>query len=243
MPRRRVVATACGVRGAGSPESRGPEFASSPHRHTPSPEEALPAQRGAAGAPRGASSVEERWGDRAQVTGPEKDGAARGGGGGSGRRQRGSRWGPEQQAERGEPGRQRRGNEKQTQIGECSRRPRRPWGQGEPRGPPAVDRGGTRGPLPRATATSLYKSGSRSRSGHAEARRRRGGGRAPPAPLNPFLPLASLGGTAGRRKAPPQLGETPSPGQGLLFVELVGAKLLCAIPFPSHPCQLLGFAS
>lgn len=55
-------------------------------------------------------------GDRAQVTGPEKDGAARGVGVGSGRRQRGSRRGPEQQAEHGQPGRQRRGNEKQTQI-------------------------------------------------------------------------------------------------------------------------------
>ena len=82
---------------------------------SPSQEEVLPNPRGAAGPPRGASSVEERWGSRAQVTGPEKDGAARGGGGvGRRRLRRGTRWGPKQQAERGEPGRQRRGNEKQT---------------------------------------------------------------------------------------------------------------------------------
>ena len=112
LPQRRVVATACRVWGAWEPGVPGTW---NRQTHFPFQEEALPNPRGAARPPRGASSVKEKWGSRAQVTGPKKDGAARGGGGVErGRQRRGTRWGPKQQAERGEPGRQRRGNEKQT---------------------------------------------------------------------------------------------------------------------------------
>lgn len=93
--------------------SRRPETGSSLGRHALSQEVVLPSQRVAARPPRGASLV-ERWGYRAQVTGPERDGAARRSSVGSGRLQRGTWWGPEYQAEHWEPGRQRRGNEKQT---------------------------------------------------------------------------------------------------------------------------------
>lgn len=165
--------------------------------------------------------MEERWGSRAQVTGPEKDGAARGGGGGGrGRRRRGTQWGPKQQAERGEPGRQRRGNEKQTKIGECSRSPRRSWGQREPRDPPAVEHRGTRGPLPRVTATSLCNSGSRESSGHAEARRRRGGGRAPPFHLIPFSLLAAREAVREGGRPHPNLGRPRVLGRGCCLSNL-----------------------
>lgn len=159
LPQRRVVAAAacCVVGGAWEPGT------SSPDRHTLTQEEVIPDQLGQREHPEGLPQVEKRWGYRTQVLGPEKDGAARGGGVGRGRRQRGTRWGPEQQAELREPGPQRRGNEKQTQIGECSRSPRRPWGQREPRDPSAVGHGGGggRGPFPRLTAISLCYWGSR----------------------------------------------------------------------------------
>ena len=172
----------------------------------------IPNQPGQRDNPQGLPQVEESWGYRAQVIGPEKDGAARGGGVGSGRRQRGTRWGPEQQEKHREPSRQRRGNEKQTQIGECSRSPRQPWGQQEPWEPLAVKHRGTRGPLPRLTATSQCYSKSHQRSGHATPRRGDSVG-AEEHPLSHLSPFSLFSFREAVRE-----GERPHPDLGRLRV-------------------------
>lgn len=133
-----------------------------------------------------------------QVTGPEKDGGARGGGVGSRRRRRwrrGTRRGPEQQARRGEPGRQRRGDEKQTQTGKSSRKPR--WSR-RPEIPGSSCPGtrlGAGPPLPAAAVISLHNSGNGDGVGAEE---------------HPFSTLSGLLSRVSlrRRKAPPQLGDT-----------------------------------
>lgn len=131
-----------------------------------------------------------------QVTGPEKDGAARGGGGvGSWRRWRRIR--PEQQAERGESRGQRRRNEKQTQIGKCSHNPRQPGGA---KSPGSSCRGTRGGPGPPSHLQTRSRRATRG-TGTAWARK------STPSPLTPALSRVSLR----RRKAPPRLGDTPRP--------------------------------
>lgn len=162
-----------GAGGAGGPKAAAPQA-----DPTPPPEEVGAGQR---------DRPEGGGGDRAQVTGAEGDGAARGGGGGGGRRRRGARRGPEHQAQRGQPGRQRGGNEKQTQTGECSR------------DRPAVH-AGPGGLLPRRTATSPGNSGSRWGSGHAS------GAEGHPLPAHPFSLPSAREAVRGAGRPHPDLG-------------------------------------